>query len=462
LILQAVDQASPMLNKFGGGVKNTFTELNSAISLMQRGFDAVSNVIDQTVGSYDRYAISVRNSARLSGQSTDEMSRMVQVADDVLVSQEALTTAMQAASRQGIDVSINGLARLSDQYLDLSNAQERAQFTMKTFGRGGADMAAIMELGSSAIKDRSAAIEQGLVITDAASKQAREYEIALDNLNDSFLATKYTLAAGLVPSLTAVMTGLAMTDKERLQLSKDFEGGLPIVMSQRAALRDLGIEYINVADASRAFGMIEGKTRKAISGVVEEARKIGESHLEMGASIHITPVFDWGGADMGDKGKIESLMNQSKYMKAGGGLVGEALKSVTDNLANLSPDQVQKALKPIYAGQLGAMVAAGQESQWQADVDYQKMFGGTFTQAEADIKNIKKGLQDLPKQTDTTVSVDIKLNISEADRKLLLLIGADAARYSGISITSDSSGGQSSSSTESSISNSQQPWLTVP
>jgi hypothetical protein len=120
---------------------------------------------------------------------------------------------------------------------------------------------------------------------------------------------------------------------------------------------------------------------------------------------------------------------------------------------------VQKALKPIYAGQLGAMVAAGQESQWQADVDYQKMFGGTFTQAEADIKNVKKGLQDLPKQTDTTVSVDIKLNISEADRKLLALIGEDAARYSGLNLLKSSSG---QSNTTGSTYNSQQPWLTVP
>ena len=67
MILSATDNASGTFEKFSkgtGSVKMAFTEINSALDLINRGFDAVSSAVDQTVGAFDRYAISVRDSAR--------------------------------------------------------------------------------------------------------------------------------------------------------------------------------------------------------------------------------------------------------------------------------------------------------------------------------------------------------------------------------------------------------------
>ena len=69
------------------------------------------------------------------------MSRMIQAADDVGISQQSLTTAMEAATRKGIDVSIAGMQAIADQYLALGSGLERGKFLMDTFGRSGADMA---------------------------------------------------------------------------------------------------------------------------------------------------------------------------------------------------------------------------------------------------------------------------------------------------------------------------------
>jgi hypothetical protein len=175
-----------------------FTELNSVVSLVKQGIELAKQAYEATAGVFLDYASQVRDMTRATGMSAEETSRLIQVADDVGISYEKLTTSLQLAARQGIDVSTESLKSLSDQYLALEPGVKRTQFLLETFGRSGADMGKMMELGSEGIDQVNASIEDGLILTDEVLKQARAHEILSDMLGDEIQQQK--LLAGITVS----------------------------------------------------------------------------------------------------------------------------------------------------------------------------------------------------------------------------------------------------------------------
>ena len=122
----------------------------------------VSDAVNETVA----YATEIDNMSRLLGLSTEETSRLVQASDDLFISQETLTSSLQAATRKGIDVSIEGLKKLADEYNSLPEGVTRSKFVLDTFGRSGAEMGKLMEQGAEGIEAATDAINDNLIITD--------------------------------------------------------------------------------------------------------------------------------------------------------------------------------------------------------------------------------------------------------------------------------------------------------
>lgn len=212
---EAVKQLQAVKREMGSGVspinkfKTGFQDL-TGISLTGAGAIAaaglaikeVSKAINETVD----YNSQIKDTARLLGLTTEETSRLVQAADDLFVSEDTLKTAFQAASRQGIDVSITGIKSLSEQYLELNPGVERAQFLMKAFGRSGADMGKLMEVGADGIDKAMGAIGDSLVVTQKSIEQSDEYKRNLDNLSDSWTGLKIAVGNGVIPVLNAFLS----------------------------------------------------------------------------------------------------------------------------------------------------------------------------------------------------------------------------------------------------------------
>jgi hypothetical protein len=175
-----------------------FTELNSVVSLVKQGIELAKQAYEATAGVFLNYADQVRDMTRATGMSAEETSRLIQVADDVGITYEKLTTSLQMAARQGIDVSTESLKNLSDQYLALEPGVKRTQFLLETFGRSGADMGKMMELGSEGIGKVNASIEDGLILTEEVLKEARAHEILSDMLGDEIQQKK--ILAGMTVS----------------------------------------------------------------------------------------------------------------------------------------------------------------------------------------------------------------------------------------------------------------------
>lgn len=166
-------------------------------SLVAAGY-AIKTAFDATVGTMVAYADQVRNVQRATQLSAEEASRLIQYTDDMGVSYETLEKAIKSAA-DTTDFSIEGLARASDAYLKITDANERAAYAQKLYGKAWVDMVGVLEKGGAAIRDGADAISGSLVLTQQAVDQAREYEIAVDNLSDTWQGFVVEMGGSALP-----------------------------------------------------------------------------------------------------------------------------------------------------------------------------------------------------------------------------------------------------------------------
>ena len=218
ILVETLDKASaPLKNvtKSIGGLHTGAVNLAAKLSIVSNGVNILGQALgtaqriaDQTIGSYIKYANAMQDGSRVTGIAIDQYSRLVQVGDDVRLSQEQLELAFTLASKKGIDVSIEGLQKLSAEYLSIESPMARVKFLTDTFGRSGADMARLLEMGADGIRDATSAIAGNLVVTEESARQAEAARLAQDNLEDSFTGLKNTIALGVVPTFTTFLDNI--------------------------------------------------------------------------------------------------------------------------------------------------------------------------------------------------------------------------------------------------------------
>lgn len=203
--------------KEGGADKETVTGLTNikssmataaaAAAMFTAAYYTVDKAIEATVGKFVDYAAQVREMSRVTGMGAEDASRLIQSADDMAISYESLQKALWFASKNGMDVSVDSMAKLADQYVSLGSASEKAEFLTKNFGKAGAEMGKYLEQGGSGVRAANAAIEGNLVLTEKAVKAARDYEIATDNLKDSVDGLMMAMGQSAVGPLTQEVQG---------------------------------------------------------------------------------------------------------------------------------------------------------------------------------------------------------------------------------------------------------------
>ena len=187
-----------------------FTELASVVGLAKQAFQAAKKVVEETVGEFTTYAKTVEDMARVTGSSAEEVSRLIQVSDDLQISTASLEQAMAGAVRKGIDPSVDSIASLSDQYLALAPGLKRSQFLVEKFGRSGLEMAKLMEQGGDKIREMGEEVDDSLIITDEAIEANQRYMKAMDDLGDAVQGAKIKMGGWLAELLAAnieIVTG---------------------------------------------------------------------------------------------------------------------------------------------------------------------------------------------------------------------------------------------------------------
>lgn len=223
-----------------------FTGINQAVQLAQQAYAALEGVYDRVITQTVAYAEEVRSLSRAIGATPEEASKLIQAADDVKVSFEDLNTGMNIAIRNGLSPTVAGMGALADQYNAIQDPIKRTEFLLKNFGRSGANLAPLMELGADGIRELGdAAEETGLVLSQDAIDATREYEIAVDGLTDSWSGFVTVVGLEVIPVINELLTQVAdsaaipgMREEVRLLANALYDAGVITKDEYNAILRE--------------------------------------------------------------------------------------------------------------------------------------------------------------------------------------------------------------------------------
>lgn len=202
------------LSKQGGADKDTvkgLVSVKSAImntaaiagTLVAAGY-TLNKMFDATAGFVVDAADKVRRFSDATGVSAEDTSKLIEILGDAKISYDQLEKAV-AKNGKTFDYSIEGIAKMSDEYLQLANSNEQAAFMQERFGKQWISFVPVMKQGGKEIREAANAVDDSLVLTQKAVDQAREYEIAVENLSDAWVAVKMTIGQEVLPIATQLL-----------------------------------------------------------------------------------------------------------------------------------------------------------------------------------------------------------------------------------------------------------------
>ena len=205
-----LDKAADGAQKSSTGWAMSLIGLNAAIQIASQVAEVAKQAYDKVIGSTIEYIDQVDSLSRSLGVSAEEASTLIQVTDDVFISQEALTAGMRSAISKGIDPSIEGLKDLADKYNSITDPIARSQFLIETFGKSGLEMGKLLEKGADGIDSMTAAAQKsGLIMSKDNVNAAKKYKEAMDSLNDSVDSIVYNMGMQLLPILVDILVPIA-------------------------------------------------------------------------------------------------------------------------------------------------------------------------------------------------------------------------------------------------------------
>jgi len=200
------------VNAMGAGLNNAVTQL-TGFNLAQLGAAGAVAMVAKGIGDSikftQQYTEQIRTLSAATGMNNQETSKMIQLFDDAGVSTEQITAASRKMIQQGLNPSIDTIAKLADEYNALNDPVAKGKILLDNFGRAGLEMGKLLDMGSDAIRRSGEEAEKaGLVMSDEAMKAAEDYRQSIDKLADSFEGVKVKVGMALIPALDDAVDGM--------------------------------------------------------------------------------------------------------------------------------------------------------------------------------------------------------------------------------------------------------------
>lgn len=335
----ASGQAEAALNKMGGSALSSGNMLGTALAggalmagaaLAKFAMDGVGKLVD--------LAGEVRNFSRATGLGSEDASRMVSVLDDLGISSDVGAGALfklaknagdggEKLGKFGIEVAkskdgtldlMGTLLNVADAYTKTTDQGKRAELVMGAFGKAGQQLIPILEKGRDGIQEMFDAVKRGEILSDKDIADARRFELALDDAQDSlrtlqmeggrallpyissvteaatktldFIESKGARAGGVKGLFDSILTstipaahGLKLFGLGEDEAGKAAEGAAAKFDLQVVALGDLGVE---VSDAEMATGELTEATKKQAAEAEKYKAKIEGMATSMSAAYN--------------------------------------------------------------------------------------------------------------------------------------------------------------------------------
>ncbi len=276
---KGVVAAQTALKGLGGQVQTVGKELGifNLSGLASAGIVAgMAAAVKKAVGDYVSYNDQIRQNITLTGMSAEETSRLTQLTDDYGIGSEKLRTLLEGANKNGFQPSIENIAKLSDEYMALTDPVERNQLLVDKFGKSGMQFAEVMKLGSDAIREKAAAVKDGLIVDEAALEASLAYKMSLDDLDDTFTAFANALGQETVPVLTDVIDFFLKGIEAGTKL-KDMAQGLEGVWKEH------NLVMLETADSYDAY--VKEMIRAGLEGGLLEGASVNQAKAFLDGSL---------------------------------------------------------------------------------------------------------------------------------------------------------------------------------
>jgi len=425
---KGLTNAKGLLTKLNDSKLGQITQQLTGFSLSSigaaGGVAMVVKEIGKMVSGASTYISSIQDMSRVLGISAEDTSRLVQASDDLFISQEQLNTALLAASRQGIDVSIKGLKILAEKYYGLNPGTERAQFLMKTFGRSGADMGKLMEQGALGIDAATKAISGGLIVTDKAIEQNIQYKQVLDDINDTMEGIKTQVGTGLMLPVILIFRpekGMEYAIAEQKELDKTGQKvkydmyGLnqafaeysdTLVDTTQQMQRNDVAQRIFKEDARRSYDLLSNGLNPALDSAAEKygslAMQEADAALNAGDAVEaIAKVKDelvkFTDIDIDFGDKILSQLDKLAFEMAGGTSLQAIKQAIDDAITDhrITPNQAQSMYQELYLQSAALKVDMGKNVD-EVAADVATALGITIAEAKKGIDEYRNYVQTNP------------------------------------------------------------------
>lgn len=248
-----LDKSKQQVEGWGKKVSETFKDqMNIAVGVfMSQGMMQLSGALqgftDDLINTTVEYSNQMQDLALITGMTLEDTSRLYNVADDLRVGYSDLTTGMRIyadyldRTNSTENLTIESLARLSDEFLKLAPGVEQTAFLIERFGaRSGTEMGKLLAIGSQAILDMAGALDENLIVTEETVKVTEEYRLALDEWEDSIQGLKIALGQEFLPYLTQFTGWMTSNGIPALQGFIDWFKQLPAPV-QSASIGLLGV-----------------------------------------------------------------------------------------------------------------------------------------------------------------------------------------------------------------------------
>jgi hypothetical protein len=235
ILLKAIDQASAALNQVKGsseklgkgisgleknwnsmksnvpGLSNVLALATNPITLVTAGVGAMAAVIKAGVSETVSYNKTIREMSQVTGLMPEELSRVVQAADDWGISIDSVRTALQMANKNGVTPSIDMLANLADEYVNSTDKTVFADKAIAIFGKQYATLIPMLSKGGDELRKVTGAVNDNLIATQKEIDASREYEVAVDDLTDMWSGFKQEIGNAVIPTLTNLLSAIKET-----------------------------------------------------------------------------------------------------------------------------------------------------------------------------------------------------------------------------------------------------------
>lgn len=246
------------------------------------GVGLLGREIVNTAKEFTGYINEMDRAAQQTGLTADEVSRLIQTADDFRVDQQAMTNAMTMAVQNGFVPSIENIAKLADEYKAIQDPVERTNRLQEIFGRQWREIVPLLEAGGDAIRNTAAGMADGLVVTDQMVEQNRKLAKSLDDLQDAWKAVEFAAAKSILPQLAGSMQIFAQNIDDLSTGSKNIFQVLAENQKQYATLEAIVRDN---TDASYDWSDAEREAAKAAGGTTEKASGATTSIDDLSAAM---------------------------------------------------------------------------------------------------------------------------------------------------------------------------------